>query len=52
MLFGKGVNDVLAGSVLLCAGGAGPVHEETLSTDFATDVADGVGDFAENLHGE
>jgi len=50
VLLGEGVYDLAAGGVLLSAGGAGPVDEETLAADFAADIADGVGDFAEYLH--
>ena len=50
MLFGKRFQDMAPGLFLFGARGARPIHEEALATDFATHIADGVGEFAENLH--
>jgi hypothetical protein len=50
VLLRKCINNMASGRFLLGAGGAGPVDEEALTTDLATYIADGVGDFTENLH--
>ncbi len=51
MLRGEDGDDLAAGVLLLFARGARPEDEKSLSTDFAAYIRDGVGHFAENLHG-
>ena len=51
VMLGESVDDLTAGCFLFGPRGAGPVEQKTLAADLAADVADVVGDFAENLHG-
>jgi hypothetical protein len=44
------LDHLAAGGLLFGVRGARPVDEEALSADLATDVTDGMGEFAENLH--
>ena len=51
VLLRKSVHDLTAGRLLFSTRGAGPVNEKALAAHLTADVTDGVGDFAEYLHG-
>ena len=50
MLFSEGLDHLAAGCVLLGLRRARPVDEKPLSAHLATDITDGIGNLAENLH--